>query len=89
MSQLTFLLYILSQSVGSIRPIFVLRLKEWHERFSAEEIKFEPKKFAYELGLKPQEAEKFIELYESIAPERLEQEFNSIGIFTVNIFKAD
>jgi DNA processing protein len=88
MDQVTFLLYILSQSISSVRPEMVIRLREWYEQFSCEQSgQFSTAIFCQELELSKEQAAKFTTLFYNTDPARFTDTLASYKINAVNLFQ--
>lgn len=87
MNQLDYLLYILSQSVASIKPKLIVLLKEWHEQFSCEEPKeFKPTEFCRALDLSKNQTQKFCELFNTTSPTQITHTLKQSQVTALNIF---
>lgn len=87
MNQLTFLLYILSQSVSSVKPELVTLLKEWHEQFLCEpSAPFQLEQFCRALNLSPEQTQQFSELFNTLSPTKLNTELTKNHIQGLSLF---
>lgn len=87
MNQLTFLLYILSRSVGSIKPALIQLLREWHEQFLCEPSSpFQPNQFCRALNLSVEQTQQFCKLFDTLSPAKLSEELTNSQVQSLSLF---
>lgn len=87
MDQTNFLLYILSQTLSSIRPLHIILLKKWHERFAVKATNVvNIVQFCKDLNLNREQSKKLSQLYNELSPKNESHKLIEQQIQTINIF---
>lgn len=88
MDSITFLLYILGQTLSSIRPLHIILLKEWCERFQSQSsTNINVARFCLDLNLTPEQSKKLSQLYNELSPKHESEQLQKHQIQTINLFE--
>lgn len=88
MNDLNFLLYILAQSISSIKPVLIEALIAWHELYYLrQESNIDIEEFLFCLNLSAEHKQKFLELHSNSSSDKYFEDLQKYKIQTINLFE--